>query len=337
MNMKNNIFLPLAIAAAMISGCAKDVTPSTNELSREYLNLWIQKNYPDARMAGNGIYIIEDKEGTGSAFNFETYAMVNTTISSLEGNISSTTSEKTAKKLGTYNPSAYYGPKTLMIEESYIPVGVYDLLTGMKKGGTRKALIPSWLMGYTRYKNSSEYIKNTPQGASTAIYEISLEDFTNDLKKFQIDSIERVINKIYPGLDSTKNGFYYKQIKAPKSKPFEKDTTIYINYTGRLLNGLVFDTTIEDTAKVYHIYSAGKSYKPVGISWKKNYTETKFLNSQSSLISGFQLILSKMGAYEKGDGFFISDYGYASRSSGKAITPFSPLRFEIEIVDKPKK
>ena len=38
------------------------------------------------------------------------------------------------------------------------------------------------------------------------------------------------------------DGFYYKQLQAPSdTTSFPKDTTIYINYTGRLLNGLVFD------------------------------------------------------------------------------------------------
>ncbi len=337
MNMKNNIFLTLAIATAIFSGCAKDVTPSANQLTKEYLDLWLKKNHPHAKIAGNGIYILEDKEGTGETFKFESYAMVNTTASSLDGTISSSTYENIAKQLGTYNPAHYYGARTWQINESNVPVGLYDMMKGMKKGGTRKALVPSWLMGYKRYGKSSDYINNTAKDASTSIYEITLEDFTNDLKKYQIKAIEKVIAKKYPGLDSTKTGFYYKQLKAPKGKtPFKKDTTIYINYTGRLLNGLVFDTTIADTAKAYNIYSSAKKYKPVGISWKKKHTDIKFSSEKGSLITGFQLMLSKMGAYEKAEGLFISDYGYASKSVGKAIPPFSPLIFEIELVAKPK-
>lgn len=336
--MRKNIFMPLALGAAIISGCARDVSLSSNEMTKEYLDLWVKENYPHAKVAGNGIYILEEKEGAGDLYNFEGYAMLGTTISSLSGDISSTTDEQLSKQLGIYNKSHYYGPKTWLVHEEYVPVGLYDMLRGMKKGGSRKALIPSWLMGYKRYDNPADYIKNSPEDAATSIYDLHLEDFTKDIVKYQIEDIEKFLKKLYPGTDSTKKGFYYKQLKAPEgNSPFKKDTTIYINYTGRLLNGQVFDTTIKDTAKVHNIYKSGKTYKPVGINWKKEYSEIKFEGGNSSSpISGFQLLLSKMGKYEKGAGVFISDFGYKGEAVGKSIPGFSPLVFEVEVVGKPK-
>lgn len=343
--MTKNIFLTAALGLALIYGCAIDASVSPNELTKEYLDMWVKTNYPAAKTAGNGIYILEEKEGAGELYNFESFAMVGMTtysmprdISSKEGDISSTTDEKLSKQLGIYDKSHYYGPKTILVSEEYIPVGLYDMLRGMKKGGSRKALIPSWLMGYKRYDNPSEYIKNSPENAVTSIYEIHLEDFTKDIVKYQIEDIEKYLQKVYPGTDSTKKGFYYKQLKAPEGgSAFKKDTTIYINYTGRLLNGQVFDTTIKDTAKIHNIYKKNKNYKPVGINWKTNVAEISFEGGDSSNpISGFQLLLSKIGKYEKAAGVFVSDYGYKSEAVGKLIPGFAPLFFEVEVVDKPK-
>ena len=42
-----------------------------------------------------------------------------------------------------------------------------------------------------------------------------------------------------------------------------------------------------------------------------------------------------MKSHEKGVGIFYSALGYGSSGSGNAIPGFSPLMFEIEVVDKP--
>ena len=142
--------------------------------------------------------------------------------------------------------------------------------------------------------------------------------------------------------DSTSYGFYYQQLKEPAdTHSFKADTSIYINYTGRLLNGQVFDTTIADTAKVHNIYSSSNTYSPVKITWGESYTDLTMTasgsSSSSSIISGFQKTLWEMRhPYEKGVGMFFSSYGYGSSGSGNTIPSFSPLVFEIEIVDKPE-
>ncbi len=43
-----------------------------------------------------------------------------------------------------------------------------------------------------------------------------------------------------------------------------------------------------------------------------------------------------MRAMEKGIGIFWSDLGYGKSGSGNSIPAYSPLVFEIEIVEKPE-
>lgn len=333
--MKNTIFLLPAIAAAIISGCAKDTTASPNEMTKEYIEAWLNKNYPNAVKSGNGIYILKDTPGTGEPYNFEQYAIVKTTVSNLSGDIKSTTDKQLSMQLGKYNSSYYYGPKTWKVSKNYQPVGIYDMIGGMKRGGYRKALIPSWLMGYKRYKNPAKYIKNSPDNAVTSIYEISLEDFTNDIDKLQISQIEEFIaKKKMAGAKPIEKGFYYKQIKSPKAK-IDKDTIIYINYIGRLLNGQVFDTNIKDTAKVYNIYNPRKQYKPIAVDRTEKTDKIKFKDAKGGLIRGFQMLIKKMGTYEKAAGIFISDYGYKEQSVANTIPGYSPLCFEVELTEKP--
>ena len=114
------------------------------------------------------------------------------------------------------------------------------------------------------------------------------------------------------------------------------DTTIYINYTGRLLNGRVFDTTVADTAKMYGIYSSSKTYSPISVQYNHDdYTGITITSNKTSVIDGFSYMLWRMGPFEEGTGIFLSKLGYASSGSGSAIPAYSPLRFDIEVVEKP--
>ena len=330
------------IAMSMLmTGCARSEKTEPNAANLRYLEAWMEKNHPGARVTDLGVYILEDKAGTGEALADQGYVMVSYTVSSLDGKISSTTHKKVAQQIGSYNSSYYYGPVTWMTISTALPVGVEDMMKGMKVGGTRKAVVPAWLMGYDRYTNPDKYLQKSTD-ESNAIYTITLEGVSTDILKSQVDSMQ-----IYSALhmnktDSTSYGFYYQQLKEPAdTHSFKADTSIYINYTGRLLNGQVFDTTIADTAKVHNIYSSSNTYSPVKITWGESYTDLTMTasgsSSSSSIISGFQKTLWEMRhPYEKGVGMFFSSYGYGSSGSGNTIPSFSPLVFEIEIVDKPE-
>ena len=107
------------------------------------------------------------------------------------------------------------------------------------------------------------------------------------------------------------------------------------DYIGRLLNGTVFDTSIRDTAMFYGIYSSGRSYGPVSINFGSEWSDSKMGAESNSIISGFARTLWTMHPKEKGTGIFYSPLGYSYNGSGGIIPPYSPLRFDIELVANP--
>lgn len=337
--MKNLIVCGILSAALAVSGCAKSEKTSPNADEQRYVEAWIQVRHPEAEMTSLGTYMLSDTPGTGDAFEGHDFVMVEYTVTDLEGTVTSTTSMKMAQQIGSYDKSYYYGPAVWPTYDSSLPVGIEDMLKGMKVGGTRTSVIPAWLMGYDRYKNPSDYLKHSTDN-STAIYSVTLTGVSDDILKTQIDSMEVYAAKHLESVDSTSYGFYYKQLKEPKDTlAFPSDTSIYINYIGRLLNGQVFDTTIKDTAKFYNIYSSSSTYEPVKVSWGESVSDLKLYSDSSSdgssVITGFALTLWQMHKYEKGAGMFFSPYGYGTSGSGKAIPGYAPLVFEIEIVDEP--
>ena len=352
------------IAAIAVIGCAKTETVGPNDAYQRYFEAWMHVNYPDATPSGLGIYIIEDQQGSGVKVGEEGYILLDYKVTDLEGNISSYTDALTAQQLGKYNQTTYYGPKFLTTTKTTLPAGLRSAVVGQQVGTSRKVIIPSWLMSYKSYDTEEDYLnpplkKNEEYDASSfsnTIYEFTIAGYTEDMEKWQIDSIGRFFSNRtvmidgkpaadvfkkngakMTAADSTSYGFYYKQIKAPtNTDKFEKDTTVYINYVGKLLNGLVFDTNVERVAKDNGLYSASRTYEPTRINWGENYEDITMGSDKSSIISGFAQTLWQMKDMEKGIGVFISSIGYGYSGSGSSIPAYAPLIFEIELVAKPE-
>lgn len=330
----------LAIALSAIC-CAKAVKVGPNEAEERYFNAWISQNHPGIKPTGLGIYILEEEEGKGAPVKKDGYIYADYTVTDLEGNISSYTGKETAKQLGTYDTTKFYGPKVLTTFDNTLPAGLAQAVIGMKEGGRKKIIIPSWLMAYSSYETEKEYLENS-SNSSSSIYDITIRHFTDSIHKFEIGEIEEYISRNQQIFDSRMVndtlGFYYQPLsKEVSTEKFSKDTTIYINYTGRLLNGLVFDTTIEKVAKDNGLYSASKTYEPTSIKWGEKYSDLTMGTSGSSVIPGFALTLWHMHPMEKGIGVFYSPLGYSYNGSGESIPGYAPLVFEIEIVEKPTK
>ena len=357
--MKKTI-LYLSLAALVLAGCAKSPRKGKNEDSKRYLESWIQVFHPEAVRTNLGAYVLEDVPGTGaSAGTSETnpFVRVNYTVRTLDGTVQGTTDKALAQRLGTYqkneSKNPYYGPVVWTRGKSGQTAGVEEALASMKVGGRHTVVIPGWLLGLNSssgapilYDTAQEYEDNVT-GSTPLIYEMELAEVIPDMQQWQIDSAGRYLAANFPGMtakDSVKLGFYYIQTGAPSStEAFKSDTTIYINYIGRRLDGQVFDTSIADTAKFYGIYSASRTYGPCSIDWyatDENYTAitmtTPGASSGSSVISGFSFGLDQMHPHEKGTAVFLSNWGYGANGSGYAIPAYSPLRFDFEVVDKPK-
>ena len=335
-------FAALALGV-LLAACAKQTTLSTGEKSREQLALWVEHYYPGLKPDASGLYILEDTPGTGKVWGTDsayTYAYASTTIAGLNGVISSTTEEEIAKQLGTYVKGNYYGPRFQKIGEGSSYAGLDALFSGMRVGGVRKAIIPAWMLTTTR-KDSQQAYLDASSSESHAVYTVRLVNQFDDIDKAEADSLLRYVRRVYGSqlqsvsyTDEAPDGSFYFVSDSSAFVGTEKlpaDTTLTINYTGRLLNGQVFDTTDEKTAKDAGIYSASKTYEPVSVTLKEDYSSITM--GSSSLISGFQGGLHLMHwAGQKAVVLFTSAHGYMYSGSGNTIPPYSPLIFELELV-----
>ncbi len=341
----NNISRSLTLAvlsALLLSSCAKETSTAPNFAAKLYFDSWIQvwqnEHGNTAREAGNGIWILEEEVGTGDTYADSCmFANLDYTITDLQGNVSGTTYESVAKRVGTYNKSYYYGPKISIIQEGGCYAGLQDALSGMKIGGRRKVAIPSWLMTTARYDSPDGYLA-VSTNVNPAIYDITLREQIYNIYDWETDSLDVYAKKFMNGADSTffagdstatRYGFYFEPLNTGYAEEkLPSDTTFKINYVARLLNGQVFDTTIADTAKVWNLYDPTKTYKSVEVTLSENVNEIT-MNESSNLILGFQAGCAMLHKGMKGRVAFYSSYGYTYSGTGSAVPPFSPLVFDL--------
>ena len=346
-NLYKYIFL--AAAAIIPASCARIISEGVNEAEQRYFNAWLKVNgISESQKAGRGIYILEKTEtASGTTVGADGYAIVEYTTTDLEGNITDYTDMEQAKQLGTYSPGSYYGPKVWTTTAETIRAGLYDGIAGMKIGERRRFIVPSWLMSYKNLATEAEYLAVSSDN-STTIFDVTVKDFTKDINQWQFSKILQTINNkdFYDGAFNGTNiedttgvayGMFYKTLEGiEEEKAFEGDTTIYINYTGKLLNGLIFDTNVERIAKDNDVYSASRTYGPTAVQWGEDWSDITL--DESEVIGGFSRTLWQMAKLRKGSkgvGIFYSELGYGYSGSSN-IPGYAPLIFEIEFVDKPE-
>lgn len=338
-------YLLLAVLGLSAWGCAQEVLPTTGEKAQSYLNLWMDKYHPGIAPTSAGLYILEDKPGTGPLWDIENdYAYVDVTVKTLGGDISSTTGKALSEQLGTFVEGNYYGPRYQAIGEGNSYAGFDALLDGMREGGERTAVVPAWMLTTSRYNTQQEFI-NASTVATSLIYTVALRGQTDDIPTVEKDSLRRYVTRHFGDLapisyktDEAPDGTFYfiSDVSGFTEDDARGETdNATINYTGRLLNGQVFDTTVEKVAKDAKIYNSSKSYAPMSISFTTKWED---INSEgSSFVDGFKGGLSLMKYVgQKAVVVFSSSQGYSSTGSGDKIPAWSPLQFELELVSVDK-
>lgn len=126
-------------------------------------------------------------------------------------------------------------------------------------------------------------------------------------------------NKLAP--KTTASGLKYI-VKTPgnKPKPLAGDT-VYVNYTGRTLDGKVFDSSIEADAKSAGLQQPGRDYEPIS-----------FALGTGRVIKGWDEGLALLNEGSKATFLIPSNIAYGERGAGADIKPYSTLIFDLELV-----
>ncbi|MBU1718164.1 MAG: FKBP-type peptidyl-prolyl cis-trans isomerase [Bacteroidetes bacterium] len=120
----------------------------------------------------------------------------------------------------------------------------------------------------------------------------------------------------------TESGLYFiSKVKGTGKKP-KDGSKVRVNYTGKLLNGKVFDTSYPDIAKANDVYYPQREYIPL-----------EFPINRGQVIKGWDEGIMMLNEGGKATLIIPSQLAYGERQAGELITPYSNLVFEVELVE----
>lgn len=166
-----------------------------------------------------------------------------------------------------------------------LPLSLYDMLGDMRKGEEVRVFLP-----FNRAYNNYELPGIIP-AYSAVIMSIKLDDILSlpELKQLQDARIKAYLadNNLLPA-DSLAGSVYYYQVETGQSPEVKPESNLEVRYTGRMLDGYVFDSNTDSATPL-----------PVNIS-------------NGNFVSGFETALLAMSEGEKGIAVFPGDQGYGA-------------------------
>ncbi|OKS88400.1 FKBP-type peptidyl-prolyl cis-trans isomerase [Mucilaginibacter polytrichastri] len=141
------------------------------------------------------------------------------------------------------------------------------------------------------------------------------------VKGLEAGKISKYIADNKLNVTKTDSGLYY-QITTPGTGAVpNKGDTVVVNYTGRFLNGKVFDTSNKETAQKAKIFNPMQPYQPIHIPV-----------GVGGVIAGWDQGLQLLNKGAKATFVIPSKLAYGERGM-QAIGPYTPLTFEVEIIN----
>lgn len=120
------------------------------------------------------------------------------------------------------------------------------------------------------------------------------------------------------------SGLIYKIIKTSTSEKPREGSTVYIDYSGFLKDGSLFDSSIPTVTKQFGTFDEQRAMQ-------HGYTALPYEMGSNQMIPGFVEGLGKMKLGEKAVFFIPSKLGYGEQGAGKVIPPNADLIFEVEL------
>jgi len=119
----------------------------------------------------------------------------------------------------------------------------------------------------------------------------------------------------------TATGLQYEITKQGSGPKIAKGDTAVVNYTGKLVNGKVFDTSIKEVAQKNKTYDAMRPYQPIRIAV-----------GAGAVIPGWDEGLQLLNKGSKVTMLIPSSLAYGEQGLGP-VPPYAPIVFDVELVD----
>src|SRR5690554_379991 len=180
---------------------------------------------------------------------------------------------------------------------------------------------------------TSEENVNINIGVVDVLEEQVFQDYFNDLanasQKEQTDKdiklLEDYISDNNLNATKTESGLFYVIEEEGDGPEVEQGNTVAVNYTGYVLDGTVFDTSIEEVARENNTFMEGRPYEPI-----------EFQVGAGRVIPGWDEGLQYLKKGSKAKLLIPSTLAYGDRQASEVIKANSVLVFDVEVTDVKK-
>lgn len=264
----------------------------------------------------SGVYVIEQKPGSGRLIQKGDMVKVDFTVLTID-------EQKVFSTLDRQQPITFeYG-------QPFDTKGFDEAIGMMKKGSSARVIVPS-AMAFGEKGRRDMGGNDIIPPYTTVIYDIEVLDIKTKAQheKEQAEKeakskaeakaaeakesglIQKYLKDNNISVKPTASGLYYVEKvrgKGSKAMPGKK---VSVHYTGRLVDGTVFDSSLE----------------------RKPAQPFEFTLGAGQVIPGWDEGIALMNEGGKAILVIPSKLGYGSGGSGATIKPFSPLVFDVELV-----
>jgi len=280
--------LALIFLSSILVSCVKEYE-TIDVIDDRNVKDYIQQNKLSVQeYNGTGVYYQVVSPGLGPEVQYSELTPAILTIRSLDGKYVSADTFSSGNRY--YNYLGYFNPEA-------VRVGIKEVLK--KSNGTLRVIVPSRL-AFGRNGNSQ-----IPGNASLDIV-VSVLDKSRIPQYDDFTIIKYLEKNAMTGFSKTSSGIYYKIGQQGTASPITIDSTVVANYTGKLLNGTIFDRAVAGSEATFKL---------------------------TSVIKGWQQAIPLINQGGNIRMIIPSALAYGLEGSSPSIPAFSCLDFEVNVTD----
>lgn len=327
--MKKYYILPALALLGLFTmvGCKKKGNDE-NDDSNNTAKVVSKVDFSSFEKTPTGIYykVIDHNTDTSKAFGFDRAIDFHLVVKNYKDSVLQNTYEKEPIKNFIYQAPRFKGDIAEVMQ--YVAEGD-SVIIGVSSDSTAKyqgrPMPPTFPKGtYVRYFMKILKVKS----AADAMAEIdkARQEAKDKIRRKDSTAIQNYLKEkgLADKAKSTPSGLYYVITKEGTGERPEKHDTVFTNYVGRLTNGSLFDSNVEEVNK-----KEGKYQGPN----PKKYQPFKFILGRRQVILGWDEGLALMKKGGKAILIVPSSLGYGPRAMGKDIPANSTLVFDVELTD----
>jgi FKBP-type peptidyl-prolyl cis-trans isomerase len=256
-------------------------------------------------------YIITQKNPLGEPAKVGQRVKMNYSGFLLDGKLFDSNNKEIAQKNNKFQEGRPYEAFEFTLGKGQVIQGWDEGVALLKTGEKATFLIPSYLAYGKRA------VGNDIPANSILRFDVELLEVINETK-----IINEYAKKNNLKTSSTASGLQYVITqKNPTGTQAASGKKVKVHYTGQLLNGKIFDTSVEEIAKKNNKFQEGRAYQPIN-----------FTLGQKQVIQGWDEGIALLKVGEKATFLIPSELAYGKRGAGEDIPANSILRFDVELV-----